>query len=120
MQLFFCLWTIFEKPQKSNAFELKPHKCTECSFAFLNKRGLQEHVNAKHLMVKPFKCDNCSLSFASKTHLRFHIKSVHVESKPEKAPEVSSEDQKMPPTSKHELGKDLLGNGWNNSSNIYL
>ncbi|KAF7473849.1 Hypothetical predicted protein [Marmota monax] len=49
----------------------KPYKCSECSKAFSQKRGLEEHKRT-HTGEKPFQCDVCDLAFSLKKMLIRH------------------------------------------------
>lgn len=58
----------------------KPYKCSDCSKAFSQKRGLDEHRRT-HTGEKPFQCDVCDLAFSLKKMLIRH-KMTHNPNRP--------------------------------------
>jgi len=55
---------------------LRPHQCTQCSFASKNKKDLRRHM-LTHTNEKPFACHLCGQRFNRNGHLKFHIQRLH-------------------------------------------
>uniref|UniRef100_A0A8C6Z3C4 Zinc finger protein 335 n=1 Tax=Nothoprocta perdicaria TaxID=30464 RepID=A0A8C6Z3C4_NOTPE len=55
---------------------LRPHKCTHCSFASKNKKDLRRHM-LTHTNEKPFACQICGQRFNRNGHLKFHMQRLH-------------------------------------------
>ncbi|XP_033622835.1 zinc finger protein 335 isoform X7 [Fukomys damarensis] len=55
---------------------LRPHQCSQCSFASKNKKDLRRHM-LTHTNEKPFSCHLCGQRFNRNGHLKFHIQRLH-------------------------------------------
>ncbi len=51
-----------------------PFPCSHCTMSFTSKRGLEDHVKAKH---KPFPCPRCSKEFGTEQGRDAHVKAKH-------------------------------------------
>nr|XP_019831691.1 PREDICTED: zinc finger and BTB domain-containing protein 17 [Bos indicus] len=55
---------------------IRPHKCSVCSKAFVNVGDLSKHIII-HTGEKPYLCDKCGRGFNRVDNLRSHVKTVH-------------------------------------------
>uniref|UniRef100_UPI00358F57A1 zinc finger protein 335 isoform X2 n=1 Tax=Myxine glutinosa TaxID=7769 RepID=UPI00358F57A1 len=55
---------------------LRPHKCSQCSFASKNKKDLRRHL-LTHTNEKPFSCHICGQRFNRNGHLKLHMDRLH-------------------------------------------
>lgn len=60
---------------------IRPHKCSICSYKFINRNDLIIHIRRKHTMERPFQCSYCIKGFATVSDLTIH-KRIHTGEKP--------------------------------------
>ena len=62
----------------------KPHKCTMCDLAFIQRYNLKNHMMT-HTGERPFKCNTCGQGFIQRTHYKWHVMK-HTGEKPYQCP----------------------------------
>lgn len=71
---------LHELTHLSKAERLK-YQCPQCDSIFMQKGGLQSHINSVHLGDKPFICEECGKGFGTKGALISH-KLTHSDDRP--------------------------------------
>ena len=55
----------------------RPFKCPLCDARFVQKGGMQTHIDTVHHGKKPYNCPNCDTKFSAKQKLESHNESKH-------------------------------------------